>query len=280
MIVNFSEKLGESFPRKNEIKIIIREIQREIKLKEEERFPKYLTFVPKNIIIPFGRYDRFEDKLEIFIPRILLSKNYWNKKEWRCVIKHILTHEVVEPIERKDISSGLKLWLNKCYFTLMPFESQRLDLEADEYSLEAFSEDTCEDISTDRRCLYSGEQEYGFSLIHKEILEVEKHYLNNLKIEMRDNSYYSNIQPYKLTCWLLSGMRKAVLNKEMKNHRLGRFESNILIHTIGKKIIYPELKKPLYLIFKELRNKKPSYKIVLKHSLDFVKKLKCNKDLN
>jgi len=279
MKIEVFDEFNDKFPNEKEIKRIIREINREIKLEEEERFPKNISFIPQMTILPYGRYNKQEDKLEIFMPRLFLSKSYWNKKKWRIVIKHILTHELIEPIERKTISSSLKAWLNRQYYTLVPITFSSLNLRGDDLSLEAFSEDTCGDIITDRRCLYSEEQELGFSLIHKEILEVEKHILKDFKIKKINDIYYTNKEPYELMCWLLSGMRKNIINIHVKKYKLGRFQSHILLNTIGKKVKYPELQQNLYLIIKELKKKNPSYKLVYKYSKNFVNKLKYNKDL-
>ncbi len=276
MKIEVSENFNSKFLNEKEIRDIIGEIKYEVKLNEEERFPENISFIPKMTILPYARYSHSEDKLEIFVPRLFLSGNYLDNKGLKAMMKHILTHEIVEPIERKTISAGLKALFNRFYFTLTPLIGPSLDLQSSDLSLEAFCEDTCEDINTDRRCLYSNEQEFGFSLIHKEILEVEKSKIENLKIEKVSGKYYSNMQPYELICFILSMMRKAVINKKVRKYRLGRFQSTLLLHTIGKKIKYQELQECLYLMIKELKNQNPSYKKVYDYAMSFVNKLNYN----
>lgn len=280
MKIEVSAELNNAIKDKVEIKRIIYEIKKELELTAEERFPSVISLYTEMTFLPYGRYNPYEDKLEIFIPRLFLSKIYFTKEIWKAVIKYILTHEILEPIERRTVSGGLKAFFNKFYYSLMPVTIDLLDMKYDGLSLEAFSEDTCEDIKTDRRSLYSEEQELGFAAIHTELLEFEKNKLKNLKLIKNDSGYFVNMDPNELMFWLLSGMRKAVLGMQCKKHYFGRFESHILYHIILKAIKYPELQMLLYSIFKEVSKEKPSYKKVYEYSTSFVDNLKYKKELN
>lgn len=275
MEVSINKEFDNGFLSHREFKKLFYEINDEIMLLDDERFPSKIIFTPQMAALPYARYDKKTDTLEIFMSRLFLSENYFTKESLRAVIKHILTHEIIEPIERKNVSSVLKAWFGRVHYSLVPASPTLLNLKYDDQGMEAMCEDFCEDIKTDRRCLYSNEQALGFSTLHKELLEVEKNQLRDLKIEKIDGKFYSNVEPYKLMCLLLSGMRKAVVNMYIKKrpYYLGRFYSNLSTHTIGKKIRYPELQRCLYKIIGEFKKEDLDYKIIYAYSMEFVKRL-------
>src|SRR3989338_8569617 len=101
MIITITKSLTKDFPHitEQEVKDVINEIQREVILKEGERIPGHIILTPIMTPLPYGLYNSYQDSLEIFIPRPFLSKEYFTPEQFRGILKYIITHEVIEPIE-------------------------------------------------------------------------------------------------------------------------------------------------------------------------------------
>lgn len=245
-----------------------------------EKLPSVINLKIGTISLPFSKYDKPNDVLEINIFPLFFKPTYGEKgyKDRDDAIRYIFNHEILESLQNAPINFNFKNIFNIIFSALSPSINTKMfkNLIPCEESLEIFCNEVCSDVKTDRQLMGLKHNRRGFFLVHNISHEIEKECIDSLEIKKEEDFFLVNKEPYQLTSLILSEARRSIFAEEAKFYgwRLGRFETQLIYHTINKKLKYSPLQKKMLNIRAELKKPDPLPEYIFQQALAFTKLLK------